>query len=96
MLYACMAIGQSLRRHKKGMAVLFFFLFYILLQVVGVWVLSGVFEHLAANESVLYSSAAILEMTNGILWRFTAVAAVTGVVFYVITHIMLAKRLNLQ
>ena len=30
------------------------------------------------------------------MWRFAAFSAVFGVIYYVITHYMLAKRLNLQ
>lgn len=96
MLYACMALGQSFKRHKKGMAVLFFFVFYILINIVSVRLFSGVLMGLSDSVILNFDNASMAALLTNLLWRCAAVSAVFGVVFYAITHFMLAKRLNLQ
>lgn len=96
MLYACMAIGQSFRRHKTAMTVVFFFVFYIVLQIVGVQLVTGALVNTSDSLTHFYDAASMMEMMSGFLWRVAAVSAVSGAVFYAIAHFMLAKRLNLQ
>lgn len=96
MLYACMALGQGFKRHKKGMAVLFFFLFYVIINIVSVKLLSGLIVNLSDSPAVFYDNDTMIVFMNQMLWRFAAVSAIFGAVFYAITHFMLAKRLNLQ
>ena len=96
MLYACMALGQSFKRHKKGMAVLFFFVFYIVIMFVSVHLLSGVLMGLSDSGIMNFDNASMADLMTKLLWRSSAVSALFGVIFYAITHYMLAKRLNLQ
>ena len=97
MLYACMAIGQSFRRRKTLMAVVFFFVFYIISQIVGVQLIANAVQNSPPTEALFTgSSVEMIQFIRGILWRFTAISTVGAVVFYAITHWMLAKRLNLQ
>ena len=97
MLYACMAIGQSFRRRKTLMAVVFFFVFYIISQIVGVQLIANAVQNSPPAEAMFTgSSVEMIQFIRGILWRSSAISAVGAAVFYAITHWMLAKRLNLQ
>ena len=97
MLYACMAIGQSFRRRKTLMAVVFFFVFYIISQIVGVQLIANAVQNSPPAEAIFTgSSVEMIQFIRGVLWRSSAISAVGAVVFYAITHWMLAKRLNLQ
>ena len=96
MLYACMAIGQSFRRHKGLMSVGFFFVFYVVMQIVGVSMIAGMLHGAPDSMVMMTDTAQMLAFTNKMMWRFAAFSAVFGVIYYAITHYMLAKKLNLQ
>ena len=100
MLYACMAIGQSFRRRKTLMAVVFFFVFYIVSQIIGVSFIAQIIQNSPSADAILFGDAASMGMMFqfiiGALWRFTGISAVSAVVYYAITHWMLSRKLNLQ
>ena len=100
MLYACMAIGQSFRRRKTLMAVVFFFMFYIVSQIIGVSFIAQIIQNSPSADAILFGDAASMGMMFqfiiGALWRFTGISAVGAVVYYAITHWMLSRKLNLQ
>lgn len=100
MLYACMAIGQSFRRRKTLMAVVFFFVFYVVTQIIGVSFIAHIVQTSPSAEALFYGDAAttdmMLQFITGVFWRATAISAVGAAVYYAITHWMLSRRLNLQ
>ena len=78
------------------MAVVFFFVFYIVVQVLSSIVLSGTLTSVAGSLESMLENDAVYSVANALLWRTTAFNAVIAAVYYVITHFMLSKRLNLQ
>lgn len=96
MFYAAMAVGQSFRSHKTLMTVVFFFVFYIVVQLLSSVVLSGTLTSVAGSLESMLENDAVYSVANALLWRTTAFNAVVAAVYYAITHFMLSKRLNLQ
>ena len=98
LLYAAMAVGHSFNRHKKGMSVLFAFIFYYAVQflgIIGIAILSRAdlskwFEFSADNISHALSTMQLV--IGGAL----VVDLIGCAVFYFVTHFFLSKKLNLQ
>ena len=38
----------------------------------------------------------MLNIANGLVWRYAAFEVVCAAIYYVITHLMLSRKLNLQ
>lgn len=97
-LYASMAIGQSFRKNKVFMMVVFFFLFGIAGNIVNsifsTQSIVGATEML--SESMAFTTDSVFKSGMQILWTSVIVQACWAVVYYIITHLMLSKRLNLQ
>jgi ABC-type transport system involved in multi-copper enzyme maturation permease subunit len=96
MFYASMSVGQSFRSHKTLMSVITFFVFYIVSQVVTVRLLSGVFDNVEVFMFGMNDFSSVMPVITGLLRRSIIAEVIGVVVYYVITHFMLAKRLNLQ
>ena len=96
MFYAAMSVGQSFRSHKTLMAVVFFFVFYIVVQSLSAFVLSGTLTSVAGSLESMMEQDAAYSVASALLWRTTAFNAVIAAVYYAITHFMLARKLNLQ
>lgn len=96
MFYAAMSVGQSFRSHKTLGTVLVFFAFYIAMQTLSVFLLSGTLSLFAGTLEAVMESDAMLTIANGLVWRYVAFEAVFTAVYYAVTHFMLAKKLNLQ
>ena len=96
MFYAAMSVGQSFRSHKTLGTVLVFFAFYIAMQTLSVFLLSGTLSSFAGTLEAVMESDAMLTIANGLVWRYVAFEAVFTAVYYAVTHFMLAKKLNLQ
>lgn len=96
MFYAAMSVGQSFRSHKTLMAVVFFFVFYIVVQILSASVLSGTLSSVAGTLEDIMEQDAVYSVASALLWRTTAFNAVIAAIYYVITHLMLSKKLNLQ
>ena len=96
LFYAAMSIGQSFRSHKTLGTVLAFFALYIVMQVLSSVLLSGTLSSLAGTLESVMQTDAMMTIGNGLIWRYVAFEAVFSAVFYTITHLMLARKLNLQ
>ncbi len=98
LLYAAMAVGHSFNRHKKGMSVLFAFVFYYAVQLLGVIGISilirvdwGDWFDISA-ENVLHA----LNVFQTLLGGAILVDLIGCAVFYFVTHFFLSKKLNLE
>lgn len=96
MFYAAMSVGQSFRSHKTFGTVLAFFVFYIVMQILSMILLSGTLSSMAGTMEAMMESGAMINIANGLLWRYIAFEAVFAAVYYAITHWMLSRKLNLQ
>ncbi len=96
MFYACMAVGQSFRTHKTLMSVITFFVFYIIAQIVSVMLFKGMFENLDPFILEIGDFSSMTQLVTDILRRSIIAEFIGAAVYYVITHFMLAKKLNLQ
>lgn len=96
MFYAAMAVGQSVRSHKTLMTVVIFFVFYIVVQTLSAFFLSGTMTSVVGSMESLIEQDAAYTVASALMWRTIAFNAVVAAVYYAITHFMLAKKLNLQ
>lgn len=87
--YAAMAVGHSFANHKMALSVLFFFTFQFAIQFAGALILNAVgfwnFDNLVGMDPFYQM------MHTGL-----ACSLIIGTIYYVITVVMLKKRLNLQ
>ena len=97
-LYASMAIGQSFKKNKVFMMVVFFFVFSIAGSIVGsifsTQSIVGASDML--SEAYALSADSVYRSTMHVLWTSIIVQGCWSVFYYFITHLMLSKRLNLQ
>ena len=87
--YAPIAVGHSFANHKTLLSVVFFFVFNTVWQILGLFGIAGVLAAESSADDVLRF------MHTGMLSGISSVAFM-GAVMYVITWLMLKKRLNLQ
>lgn len=89
--YASMAVGYSFDRHKLALSVVAFFVFSIITQILSMITLVGI-DSGSFNFMVSDAMAAVhISMWLMIVW-----SAVYAAIFYVITVVMLKRRLNLE
>lgn len=96
--YAPIAVGHSFANHKTLLSVVFFFVFNTVWQILGLFGMAGVLEFLTGRTIFPTDSTAadvLRFMHTGMLSGIASVAFM-GAVMYVITWLMLKKRLNLQ
>ena len=95
MFYAAISLGHSFANHKVLLSVVFYFAFNMALQSIasfaGIYGLigldeSGFFESLPDYTSLIHLGAGVSLLSEVLI----------GAVFYLVTHYMLRKRLNLQ
>ena len=91
--YAAIALGHSFANHKILLSVAFYFAFAIAMRVVG-----SIFTTVAmtAAMAVDWEEFNPFALSHWGLGIAAAIAMVQAVVFYILTHLMLRKRLNLQ
>ena len=87
--YAPIAVGHSFANHKTLLSVVFFFVFNTVWQILGLFGIAGVLAAESSADDVLRF------IHTGMLSGISSVAFM-GAVMYVITWLMLKKRLNLQ
>lgn len=99
LIYACIALGQTFSKNRTGKAAGVFFLYYFLSQIIAS-VFSTVISEFA-NTSLYFTigSYFVKQPQNAfhavfgitLLWNL-----ITGAVFFIITHHVLNKKLNLE
>ena len=90
MFYAAMSIGYSFSNHKALLSVVFYFVLYFAMQFAGVLVMLVVN---APGISIKISSA--MTAVHLVMGLAAVCELICGAVFYIITSLMLKKRLNL-
>lgn len=95
--YAAMSVGHSFANHKTLLSVVFFFLFQIVMQVIGTWGLfttgsSGWIENLFDRLSPVNGVAAI----HALMGFSILATAIIAAVYYFLTTYMLSRHLNLE
>ena len=95
--YAPIAVGHSFSGHKILLSVVFYFVFSIAWQIVG---LTGMFSGVELLSTraplMLDTTEAVLRTAHYSMLAAIGALAFVGAVMYVITWLMLKKRLNLQ
>ena len=95
MTYAAMAIGQSFKKNKGLMSVVFFFVLWIGTRIVLTLIFGAVYE-LVSPTGVAMNSMSVLSELWLILGCACAGALAFCAGFFFLTHGMLRKHLNLQ
>lgn len=88
--YAAIAVGHSFDNHKILLSVVFFIVFQVIAQILGVVGLMS-WDNMGMFWSVYSGMAAV----HGAFWAAIGGSLIYGVAYYVITVLMLKKRLNL-
>lgn len=88
--YAAIAVGHSFDRHKILLSVVFFVVFQVIAQILGV---AGLMSW--SNLDMFWSVHSGMAAVHGAFWVAIGGALVYGTIYYIITVLMLKKRLNL-
>lgn len=97
--YAPIAIGHSFARRKRLYSVIFFFVIQFIMQILGIRTIDVTTNYLSGwNIDIPVDDAAaiVTRQTQGFLLYSLATTAVAAAVLYLITWLMMKKRLNLQ
>ena len=93
MFYAAISLGHSFANHKLLLSVVFYLAFSVGMQTIASF--GGVFGIIAISEDGFFLDDPAIWVQRLALGGI-GVALVIAVVFYVVTHLMLKKRRNLQ
>ena len=93
MFYAAIALGHGFANHKILLSVLFYIGFSVVLQIIVSF--AGI-QGIASIAESSYFDNHPLDMMHTLLIGTAVYSLVTSAVFYLITHLNLKKRLNLQ
>ncbi len=93
--YAPLSIGHSFDRHKMLLSVVFFFVIQIASQMVGGILLFASTPTLDAANHFMNTQPPEMVL-HAALWFSILVSLVYSAVLYVINHVMLSKKLNLE
>lgn len=91
LIYASMAIGHSFANKKGLLSVVFFFLMSFAVQIIT----SAIGAKATYSADLTGLGMALSQTGHAVLLISLAVSLVYGAIFYVITTLMLKKRLNL-
>lgn len=101
MLYASLALGQLFSKHKIIGAVLSYFGFYFITQIIGTLILTvtAVYDsklmQFTYESQYMTANLAIDLFNNLFLWTIVQ-QSVLLVIYYVVTHFILNNKLNLE
>ncbi len=97
--YTCVAIGQLFRKNRVLAAVGTYVVYYFIMQIlytIFIAVFSVVSSRLPMEEIALYIAGHYLEIIHWVLCGGFILTAITAGVYFLITHIMINKKLNLE
>ena len=94
MVYAAISLGHSFADHKILLSVVFYIAFMIVLQIF--FSFGGTFGIIGLSESGILDGITFKGALNGLFITGLLTSLITGGIFYLVTHLMLRKRLNLQ
>lgn len=92
--YAAISLGHSFSNHKVLLSVVFYIGFGIVTQTIG-----SIFASVGIQINInpdLWSSLPVTQVFSSLAWAVAGVSALLGAAYYVLTLLMLKKRLNLQ
>lgn len=93
--YLSIALGQLVEKHKLACSIGFYIAFYI-----GIQIISSIIMVIVNLGTLLDSDLETLELTRSIYSSVLPTAAilhlVLGILFYIITHLIIRKKVNLD
>ena len=92
--YAAISLGHSFSNHKILLSVVFYIGFGIITQTI--WSILSVVGLQIGISPDLWADLPPEQVFRSLIWSSAAGNALLGVIFYVLTLLMLKKRLNLQ
>lgn len=94
MLYACMALGHTARRHRAAMSFVWYVVLYVAYSFLSGLILDA-FGRSGFDYWLVRSMSGEAQM-HVLMWILIAFCAVQGVVYFFLTNTVLTKRLNLE
>lgn len=92
--YAAISLGHSFSNHKILLSVVFYIGFGIVTQTIGtIFASVGIQIDISPD---FWSSLPVVQVFSSLAWAAAGVSALLGAAYYVLTLLMLKKRLNLQ
>lgn len=96
-IYACMMVGHQAKRHRVLMSVVAYFALQFIIQMLCTWLFQlllgiGAEDALTQMLEGLFRAIGV----NGILWCVLLVQIIFAVIFYVITCVLMNRKLNLE
>ena len=92
--YAAISLGHSFSNHKILLSVVFYIGFGIVTQTIGtIFASVGIQIDISPD---FWSSLPVTQVFSSLAWAAAGVSALLGAAYYVLTLLMLKKRLNLQ
>lgn len=92
--YAAISLGHSFSNHKILLSVVFYIGFGIITQTIGtIFASVGIQIDISPD---FWSSLPVTQVFSSLAWAAAGVSALLGAAYYVLTLLMLKKRLNLQ
>ena len=92
--YAAISLGHSFSNHKVLLSVVFYIGFGIVTQTIG-----SIFASVGIQINInpdLWTNLPVVQVFSSLAWAAAGVSALLGAAYYVLTLLMLKKRLNLQ
>lgn len=92
--YAAISLGHSFSNHKVLLSVVFYIAFGIVTQTIGT-IFASVGIQIDTSPD-FWSNLPVVQVFSSLAWAAAGVSALLGAAYYVLTLLMLKKRLNLQ
>ena len=92
--YAAISLGHSFSNHKVLLSVVFYIGFGIVTQTIG-----SIFASVGIQINInpdLWTNLPVVQVFSSLAWAAAGVSALLGAAYYMLTLLMLKKRLNLQ
>ena len=96
--YACMSVGQLMNKHRVAGAVITYIVIYCIKQVCGMVFLTTIFWVPVSSKTAEIEMAASqgTNISTSILIFELVLLTVEAIVFTLITHVMMKRKLNLE
>ena len=94
MIYMAISIGHSFANHKVLLSVVFYIAVMVILQVI--FSFGFTFGMIGLTETGLIDDLTFKSAMDGIFILGIVIWVILSGIFYLVTHLMLRKRLNLQ
>lgn len=97
MLYASISIGQLFPAHRLLLSVIVYFIFYMIIYALsmGALIIFKLLPGIALSANTVNEAASMSTYLTGTFLISLVLSAVMAVIQYVITHLILTRKLNL-